>query len=97
VGDVIVITKGEAVQSGVSVRTQLTDCLPRIRGRRVQLQQVLLNLVTNAIQAMSDIAEGVRELHISTENTVSNGVHVAVRDTGAGLTPESLQRLFQPL
>jgi signal transduction histidine kinase len=78
------------------VQTQLADHLPRIRGDRVQLQQVMLNLIVNAIQAMSALAGGVRELHISTENTESEGVRIAVRDSGPGLSAGNLQHLFKP-
>src|SRR5258705_684842 len=91
------LTRSEAVKTGVMVGTQLAGELPRIQGDRVQLQQVMLNLIVNAIQSMSGVEDGNRELHIS--STVSNepeGVCVAVRDTGHGLRPESLPRLFEP-
>jgi signal transduction histidine kinase len=64
---------------------------------RVQLQQVMLNLIVNAIQAMSGIGERARELQISIDAVPSEGgVRVGVRDTGPGLNPESLSRLFEP-
>jgi C4-dicarboxylate-specific signal transduction histidine kinase len=94
--EVIVLTRGEAVKTGVTVSTQLADELPRIECDRVQLQQVMLNLIVNAIQSMSGIEDGRRELHISTMNMGPEGVRVAVRDTGPGLRPESLPRLFEP-
>jgi hypothetical protein len=79
----------------VSVRTQFAEGLPRVQGDRVQLQQVMLNLIVNAIQAM--IGEGARELVISIDAVPSEGdVRVGVRDTGPGLSPESLSRLFEP-
>jgi signal transduction histidine kinase len=62
----------------------------------VQLQQVMLNLILNAIQAMSELRDGIRELHISTENVQSQGVCATVRDSGPGLSPENLDRLFEP-
>jgi signal transduction histidine kinase len=62
----------------------------------VQLQQVTLNLIVNAIQSMSGIEDGTRELHVSTVSVEPEGVCVAVRDTGPGLSPESLSRLFEP-
>jgi signal transduction histidine kinase len=69
----------------------------RVQGDRVQLQQVMLNLIVNAIQAMSGIREGARELQISIDAVPSEGgVRVGVRDTGPGLSPESLSRLFEP-
>jgi signal transduction histidine kinase len=90
------LTRGEAAKNTVSVQTQLTEGLPLIDGDRVKLQQVMLNLIINAIQAMSGLAEGIRELHISTENSESEDVRVAVRDSGSGLTPDALERLFEP-
>jgi C4-dicarboxylate-specific signal transduction histidine kinase len=59
------------------------------------LQQVILNLVLNAVEAMSAVDEGVRELLISTEQSQTNGVLVAVRDSGPGLAPDALQHLFE--
>jgi signal transduction histidine kinase len=93
---VTALTHGEALKTGVSVGTQLADDSPRIQGDRVQLQQVMLNLIVNAIQSMSGVEEGNRELHISTARIEPEGVCVAVRDTGPGLRPESLPRLFEP-
>ena len=93
--EVIALTRGEAVKTGVSVRTQLADGLPLIEGDRVQLQQVVLNLIINAIEAMSGISEGARELLISTGKPSSGGVLVAVQDSGPGLDPASFERLFE--
>jgi C4-dicarboxylate-specific signal transduction histidine kinase len=93
---VTAITRSEAVKAGVTVGTQLAGGLPRIQCDRVQLQQVMLNLIVNAIQSMRDVENGNRELHISTESIEPEGVCVAVRDTGHGLRPESLPRLFEP-
>ena len=92
--EVIALTRGEVVKNGVSVQTQLAEGLPLIQGDRVQLQQVILNLITNAVQAMSAVSEGARELLISTAKDPSGGVLVAVRDSGPGLNPESFARLF---
>jgi signal transduction histidine kinase len=95
--EVIALTRAEAADSCVSVRTQFAEGLPRVQGDRVQLQQVMLNLIVNAIQAMSGIGEGARELQISIDAVPSEGgVRVGVRDTGPGLSPESLSRLFEP-
>ena len=94
--DVTALTRGEAVKTSVSVDTQLAGDLPRIECDRVQLQQVMLNLIVNAIQSMSGVEDGKRELHISTARIEPEGVRVAVRDTGSGLRPESLPRLFEP-
>src|SRR5260370_32478561 len=93
---VIALTRGEVVQNGVSVRTQLAEGLPLIHADRVQLQQVMLNLIINAVEAMSGASEGARELLISTAGDASNGVLVSLRDSGPGLDPASLERLFDP-
>jgi C4-dicarboxylate-specific signal transduction histidine kinase len=95
--EVTALTRSEAVKTSVTVGTQLADELPRIRCDRVQLQQVMLNLIVNAIQSMSGVEDGNRELHISTVSIEPEGVCVAVRDSGPGLSPESLSRLFEPL
>src|ERR1700716_2956388 len=95
--EVTALTHSEAVKTGVTVGTQLAGELPRIHCDRVQLQQVILNLIVNAIQSMSGVEDGNRELHISTVSIEPDGVCVAVRDTGPGLSPETLSRLFEPL
>jgi signal transduction histidine kinase len=95
--EVVALTRAEAANNSVSVRTQFAAGLPRVQGDRVQLQQVMLNLIVNAIQAMSGIGEGPRELQISIDAVPSEGgVRVGVRDTGPGLSPESFSRLFEP-
>ena len=93
--EVSALTHSEALNTGVTVRTQLAPSLPRIHGDRVQLQQVMLNLIVNGIQAMSDVADGQRDLLINTEAT-DDSAHVGVRDNGPGLCLESLPRLFDP-
>ena len=94
--DVIALTRGEVVKNGVSVQAQFAECLPRIQGDRVQLQQVILNLIVNAVEAMSSVTDGSRELLISTANADSDGVLVAMRDSGPGLAPASPEHLFEP-
>src|SRR6476660_918252 len=91
--EVIALTHGEAVKNSVSLQTQLAAGLPRIQGDRVQLQQVILNLIVNAVEAMSGVSERSRELLISTGKD-SSGVLVAVQDSGPGLNPKSFDRLF---
>jgi PAS domain S-box-containing protein len=93
--EVIALTRGETLKNRVSVQTQLAGGLPPIDGDRVQLQQVILNLIINALEAMVEINEGRRELLISSAETDSNGVLVAVRDSGPGLAPIALQHLFE--
>jgi signal transduction histidine kinase len=93
--EVTALTRSEAVKTDVTVDTQLAGELTRIQCDRVQLQQVMLNLIVNAIQSMSGVEDGNRELQISTL-VEPEGVCVAVRDTGHGLRPENLPRLFEP-
>ncbi|WP_426426263.1 trifunctional serine/threonine-protein kinase/ATP-binding protein/sensor histidine kinase [Bradyrhizobium genosp. A] len=88
------LTWGEASNNGISVQTELADGLPIVQGDRVQLQQVILNLIINAIQAMSSVDDGPRELLIRTE-TVESGVLAMVRDSGPGLAPEALEQVFE--
>jgi signal transduction histidine kinase len=92
--EVIALTQGEVVKHGVSVQTHLAAGLPLIQGDRVQLQQVLVNLILNAVEAMSGVREGSRALLISTGQEASGGVLVTVQDSGPGLHPESVDRLF---
>ena len=92
--EVIELTRGEAVKNGVSVQTDLAESLPLIEADRVQLQQVILNLIMNAVEAMSEVGEGTRELLISTRKAEPEGVLVGVRDSGPGLAPEILKRVF---
>ena len=93
--EVIIITRGEAAKNGVSVETQLTEDLPLIRGLRVRLQQVILNLVINAIEAMSGVGSGPRELLIRTTKSLPDSVSVTVQDSGPGLDPASFERAFE--
>jgi len=93
--EVIALTRAEVLKNGVSVRTQLAESLPLIRADRVQLQQVILNLILNAIEAMSGVGEGARELLISTRKAEPNGVLVVVRDSGPGLSSPGLERIFE--
>jgi signal transduction histidine kinase len=92
----VILTRGEVIKIGASIETQLAEPLPFFRGDRVQIQQVMVNLIVNATQAMSGDGDGKRELRISTETEEAEGVRVGVRDTGPGLAPESLPRLFEP-
>ena len=92
--EVVVITRGEAEKNGVSVETQLTEELPLVLGLRVRLQQVILNLVINAIEAMSGVGSGPRELLIRTKSE-PNSVSVTVQDSGPGLDAASFERAFE--
>jgi PAS domain S-box-containing protein len=95
VREITELTRREITRNAVLVRLQLTQGLPTVEGDRVQLQQVVLNLVMNAIEAMSMAGKEYRELLVSSEKTASDGVLVAVRDSGPGIAPESADRLYE--
>ena len=95
IGDVIALVRGELSKNRVSVQAQLTEGLLPIRGDRVQLQQVMLNLILNAIEAMISVDNEVRELVISTESSPPEGLLVAVGDSGPGVAPEDRERIFE--
>jgi C4-dicarboxylate-specific signal transduction histidine kinase len=94
INEVIVLARSAILQHGVSVQTRLADGLSPVQGDRVQLQQVVLNLVLNAVEAMGSVQEGARELLISTEQD-QTGALVAVRDSGPGVDPTHLERIFE--
>ncbi len=93
--EVIALAQGELLQSNVSLRTELASALPPIFGDRVQLQQVALNLIMNAVEAMSSLTQRPRELFIRTWNT-PEALHVAVRDSGIGVPEDTMQAIFEP-
>jgi PAS domain S-box-containing protein len=92
--EVIALTRSEMTKNGISLQSQLADSLPLIQGDRVQLQQVIMNLIINAVEALSSVSEGSRELVISAGKVEPDSVLVAVQDSGPGLTPASLERVF---
>jgi PAS domain S-box-containing protein len=92
--EVIELTRSEATKNRVSVKAELTEGLPLICGDRVQLQQVMLNLIINAVEAMSGVDDEPRELLISTGKAESGDVLVVVRDSGPGLSPATRERIF---
>ena len=93
--DSIALTRAEILRSGVSLETQLMKDLPPILGDRVQFQQVVMNLVMNAIEAMSAVDEATRELQIVTGQEGEDQIFVTVRDSGPTLKPESLDLFFE--
>jgi len=94
INEVIVLAQSAILRNGVSVQTRLADGLLPVEGDRVQLQQVVLNLVLNAVEAMDSVEAGARELLIRTARD-HIGVLVAVRDTGPGIDPMQLERIFE--
>ena len=95
VREVVELAKGETVKNGVSVRIDLGDSLPTILADWVQLQQVLLNLIVNAIEAMSKVTERTRELHISTDIDAAGNILITSADTGVGIDATNLDRIFE--
>jgi signal transduction histidine kinase len=95
INEVIVLARSAITENGILVQTGLADGLSPVQGDRVQVQQVVLNLVLNAVEAMGLVEAGSRELLISTEQTKMGGVLVAVRDCGPGIDPEALERIFE--
>ena len=93
ISEVIGLTRGEVLKNGVQVQTHLAEGLPVIQGSRVQLQQVMLNLIINAVEAMGQTGDDRRELQISTR-AEADRVLVAVRDTGPGLAEDAIERAF---
>lgn len=94
--ETISLTQDELVKNAVSVHTRFAFALPLVRADRVQLQQVVLNLIMNAVEAMRAVPQGPRELRISTGQTNSGDVLVAVEDCGPGLDAQNLEFVFRP-
>jgi signal transduction histidine kinase len=93
--ETIAMARSEILRNGISLETQLARNLPPIRGDRVQLQQVIMNLVMNALEAMSSLDEGTRELQIATDKDRGGHVSITVSDSGPILEPKSLNRFFE--
>jgi PAS domain S-box-containing protein len=92
--EVVDLARSEAAKNGVLVQRQLGEELPPIQGDRVQLQQVILNLVVNAVEAIGNREAGPREILIETAWTGSDAILVSVQDTGPGLDPANIERMF---
>jgi C4-dicarboxylate-specific signal transduction histidine kinase len=93
IGEMILLLSGETTRYSISLRTALAADLPQVRGDRVQLQQVLMNLMTNSIDAMKGV-EGTRELAIESQREEGEQLVVSVSDTGVGLPPQQGDQIF---
>lgn len=93
--EVLALTQAEALRHQVLVWTELAEDLPAVRGDRVQLQQVILNLVLNGIEAMKAVTERPRELWIRSRSADAGQVLIAIQDTGSGLEAQNLEHLFE--
>jgi PAS domain S-box-containing protein len=96
ISEVIALARSEVIKNGAWVEVDLAERLFPVLGDRVQLQQVVLNLILNALEAMRAVGDGSRRLLISTQQGQENEVVVAVRDSGPGIAPENLDRVFEP-
>jgi len=94
IDEVLPLVRDEAKKKSVTIQTRFANVLAPIAGDRVQLQQVVLNLVINAMEAMSSINERARELVITTSNMEPDQVQVTVEDSGIGIDPEKLEKIF---
>ena len=93
VRETIVLLRSEATRYSISLRTELAEDLPQIMGDRVQLQQVIMNLIMNSIDAMKDV-DGTRELTIKSQRAENEQLLVSVSDTGVGLPPQQADQIF---
>jgi PAS domain S-box-containing protein len=96
INEVIVMVRSATAKDAISVSTRLMDGLVPVQGDRVQVQQVLVNLILNAVEAMSSVEGETRELSITTEQSQPCGILVAVHDSGPGIDPVNLDRVFEP-
>lgn len=94
--EMVELTRGQVLKGGVRVHLRLVASLPAVAGDRVELQQVLLNLILNAVEAMAAVEQGTRELEISTQPDIDGGVLVQVCDTGPGFAAENAEQIFAP-
>src|ERR1700733_2082405 len=94
INELTTLARSELVEKGVTIQLGLWEGLSPVQGDRVQLQQVVSNLILNAVEAMSLVDDAPRELSISTEPRGLDKVLVAVRDTGPGIDPDRLERVF---
>ena len=94
IADVLSFARGELLAKGVSVRLALLESLPGIVGDRVQLQQVMLNLVMNAVEAMASVTDRERVLAITSQRADDGSPIVTVEDSGPGLDAANLDRIF---
>jgi PAS domain S-box-containing protein len=93
--EVIELAQSAIVRNGVSIQRRFADGVLAVNGDRIQLQQVVMNLVLNAVEAMSSVESGGRELVISTGQNRTDGVIVAVQDSGPGIDAKNIERVFE--
>lgn len=94
VQEVLALTRSEIQRHNVAVQTKLMDGIPKTLADRTQLQQVMLNLIVNALEAMDAVTDRPRALSITSAIDDSKGVVIMVGDNGAGIEPKNMQRIF---
>ncbi len=94
IGEAVLLVQREVLSNGVSLRTELASALPQVLGDRVQLQQVIINLLINGVEAMAPITDRPRELVVRSQQHEDGQVHVSVQDSGIGIDSETAERLF---
>ena len=94
INEVVALTQSEMVQHSISLRVELANGLPKVPGDRIQLQQVMLNLIVNAVEAMLSIEDRERALLITSGSFKDNGVRIAVTDNGPGIDPQGAHHVF---
>ena len=93
--EVVALTRSQVQKNGAAIRTDLSDEIPLVMGDRVQLQQVMVNLVVNAAEAMKDVQDRPRDILVRTLRE-SDRIRIEVRDAGIGVAPEQRERIFNP-
>ncbi len=94
--DVLVLTRQQVAEHGITVRVELASDIPSISGDPIQLQQVLVNLILNAIEATSAKTDGAREVVLTSQRQGINEIVIAVHDSGKGVAPQDMDQLFRP-
>jgi C4-dicarboxylate-specific signal transduction histidine kinase len=94
--ELVLLLRQEATNHGITIRTDLSADLPLIRGDRVQLQQVVLNLMMNGIDAMRDMRTHSKEIIVVSRKENSSGIRIVVEDCGVGMSPETAEKIFEP-
>lgn len=95
--EVLVLVRGDLEKRRIAVETDLPAGLPDVVGCQAQLQQVLLNVVTNALEAMDSVAERARKLRVTSRPHETDGVLITVEDSGTGIDPRNAKQIFEPL
>ena len=94
--EVMTFVRADLRHHGITVRAELAEDLPRISGVRIQLQQVLLNLIANAVESMASVEHRARVLTVRSQKIGDNDIAVTVEDTGTGIDQTDLERIFEP-